>query len=277
MIDPSHKLSVTRQAKVLGMSRSTAYYSPKGPSEVDIAWMALIDRLHLDYPFAGARMLRDLLRQRGHVGIGRRRIRRLMRLMGIEAIYRKENTSRPHPAHPVYPYLLRNMIIDRPNQVWTMDITYLPMRRGFLYLVAVMDWHSRKILAWKLSNTMHAEFCVSALQEAIAQYGVPEIMNTDQGGQFTSLEFIDVLKEHDIAISMDGKGCWRDNVFIERFWRTVKYEEVYLRAYECTSEARANLTRYLTFYNRTRPHSALDGQTPDQVYFESTNPAALAA
>jgi putative transposase len=239
--------------------------------------MALIDRLHLEYPFAGAPMLRDLLRQMGYVGIGRRRIRRLMRLMGIEAIYRKENTSQPHPTHPVYPYLLRNMIIDRPNQVWTMDITYLLMRRGFLYLVAVMDWYSRKILAWKLSNTMHAEFCVSALQEAIAKYGVPEIMNADQGSQFTSLEFTSVLKAHGIAISMDGKGCWRDNVFIERFWRTVKYEEVYLRAYECTSEARANLTRYLTFYNRTRPHSALDGQTPDQVYFASINPAALAA
>jgi len=277
MIDPNHKLSVTRQAKVLGMSRSTAYYRPKGSSEADIAWMALIDRLHLDYPFAGARMLRDLLRQRGYVGIGRRRIRRLMRVMGIEAIYRKENTSQPHPAHPVYPYLLRNMTIDRPNQVWTMDITYLPMRRGFLYLVAVMDWHSRKILSWKLSNTMHAEFCVSALQEAIAQYGLPEIMNTDQGSQFTSLEFISVLKAHGIAISMDGKGCWRDNVLIERFWRTVKYEEVYLRAYERTSEARENLTRYLAFYNRTRPHSALDGQTPDQVYFASTHPAALAA
>jgi putative transposase len=210
MIDPNHKLSVTRQAKVLGMSRSTAYYCPKGPSDADIAWMALIDRLHLEHPFAGARMLRDLLRQRGHVGIGRRRIRRLMRLMGIEAIYRKENTSRPHPAHPMYPYLLRQITINRPNQVWTMDIRYLPMRRGFLYLVAVMNQHSRKILAWKLSNTMlHTEFCVSALQEAIAQYGVPEIMNTDQGSQFTSLEFISVLKAHDIAISMNDKRCWR--------------------------------------------------------------------
>jgi putative transposase len=270
MIDPSHKLSVTRGAKLLRMPRSTAYYRPKGPSGADIAWMALIYRLHLEYPFAGARMLRDPLRQMGCVGIGRQRIRRLLRVMGIEAIFRKENTSQPHPAHPVYPYLLRNMIINRPNQVWTMDITYLPMRRGFLYHVAVMGWYSQKIIAWKLSNTMQAEFCVSALQEAIAKYGVPEIVNTDQRIQFTSLEFISVLKAHGIAISMDGKGCWRDNVFIERFWKTMKCEEVYLKAYECISEARANLTRYLTFYSRSRPHSALDGQTPDQVFFEST-------
>ena len=202
MIDPNHKLSVTRQAKVLGMSRSTAYYRPKGPAETDIARMALIDRLHLEYSFAGARMPR---------------------------------------------YLLRTISIDRPNQVWAMDITYLPIRREFLYLVAVMNCYRRKILAWKLSKMMHAEFCVSTLQEAISQYGIPETMNTDQGSQFTSLEFISVLKAHGIAISMDGNGCWRDTVFIERYWRTVKYEGVYLRVYECTSEARANLTRYLTF------------------------------
>jgi putative transposase len=277
MILPSHKLSVSRQAKILGIARSTVYYQPLGPSEADLLIMSKLDRLHLEYPFAGARMLRDLLRQEDFLGIGRRRIRRLMRHMGIEPIYRRENTSRPHPAHAVYPYLLRHLKIDRPNQVWSMDITYLPMRKGFLYLVAVMDWYSRKILAWKLSNTMHAEFCVTALREAIAKHGIPEIMNTDQGSQFTSLEFIQVLKDHDIKISMDGKGCWRDNVFIERFWRTVKYEEVYLRAYECTSDARDHLTRYLKFYNQIRPHSALDGHTPDQVYFANINPAAIAA
>jgi putative transposase len=277
MILPSHKLAVSQQAKILGISRSTVYYRPQGPSEADLSIMARLDRLHLEYPFAGARMLRDLLRQEGLSGVGRRRIRRLMRQMGIEPIYRRENTSRPHPAHAVYPYLLRQLTIDRPNQVWTMDITYLPMRKGFLYLVAVMDWYSRKILAWKLSNTMHAEFCVAALQEAIAKYGVPEIMNTDQGSQFTSLDFIRVLKEHEIKISMDGKGCWRDNVFIERFWRTVKYEEVHLRAYGCTTDARDHLIRYLRFYNQTRPHSALDGQTPDQAYFASIHLAALAA
>ena len=277
MILPSHKLSVSQQAKILGISRSTVYYRPQGPSEADLSIMARLDRLHLEYPFAGARMLRDLLRQEGLFGVGRRRIRSLMRQMGIEPIYRRENTSRPHPAHAVYPYLLRQLTIDRPNQVWTMDITYLPMRKGFLYLVAVMDWYSRKILAWKLSNTMHAEFCVAALQEAIAKYGIPEIMNTDQGSQFTSLDFIRVLKEHEIKISMDGKGCWRDNVFIERFWRTVKYEEVYLRAYECTTDARDHLSRYLRFYNQIRPHSALDGQNPDHVYFASIHPAAIAA
>jgi putative transposase len=200
-----------------------------------------------------------------------------MRQMSIEPIYRRESTSRPHPAHAVYPYLLRHLKIDRPNQVWSMDITYLPMHKGFLYLVAVMDWYSRKILAWRLSNTMHAEFCVTALREAMAKHGIPEIMNTDQGSQFTSLEFIQVLKDHDINISMDGKGYWRDNVFIERFWRTVKYEEVYLRAYECTPDARDHLTGYLKFYNQIRPHSALDGHTPDQVYFANINPAAIAA
>ena len=266
MIDPTHKLSIVKQAKALGISRSTVYYKPAPISDSDLALMAAMDRLHLDYPFAGARMLRDILSRQG-LAVGRARVTRLMRKMGIEAIYRKSNTSRRNFAHKVYPYLLRNLTIDRANQVWAMDITYLPMKRGFLYLAAVIDWHSRKILSFKLSNTMHTDFCVEAVHEAIQKYGVPEIMNTDQGSQFTSLEFTDLLKSNNIQISMDGKGCWRDNVIIERFWRTVKYEEVYLKAYQTTSEARTQLTQYIRFYNEMRGHQALNGQTPDSVYF----------
>ena len=266
MIDPTHKLSIARQAKTLDIARSTVYYKPAPISDSDLALMAAMDRLHLDYPFAGARMLRDLLRRQGSA-VGRARVARLMKKMGIEAIYRKSNTSRRNFAHKVYPYLLRNLTIDRVNQVWAIDITYLPMKRGFLYLAAVIDWHSRKILSFRLSNTMHTDFCIEAVHEAIQKYGVPEIMNTDQGSQFTSLEFTDLLKSHHIQISMDGKGCWRDNVIIERFWRTVKYEEVYLKAYQTTSEARTQLTQYIRFYNEMRGHQALNGQTPDSVYF----------
>lgn len=266
MIDSTHKLSIAKQAKTLGIARSTVYYKPAPISDSDLALMAAMDRLHLDYPFAGARMLRDMLRRQGSA-VGRARVARLMKKMGIEAIYRKSNTSRRNFAHKVYPYLLRNQTIDRVNQVWAMDITYLPMKRGFLYLAAVIDWHSRKILSFRLSNTMHTDFCIEAVHEAIQKYGVPEIMNTDQGSQFTSLEFTDLLKSHQIQISMDGKGCWRDNVIIERFWRTVKYEEVYLKAYQTTSEARAQLTQYIRFYNEMRGHQALNGQTPDSVYF----------
>lgn len=266
MIDSTHKLSIAKQAKTLGIARSTVYYKPAPISDSDLALMAAMDRLHLDYPFAGARMLRDMLRRQGSA-VGHARVARLMKKMGIEAIYRKSNTSRRNFAHKVYPYLLRNQTIDRVNQVWAMDITYLPMKRGFLYLAAVIDWHSRKILSFRLSNTMHTDFCIEAVHEAIQKYGVPEIMNTDQGSQFTSLEFTDLLKSHQIQISMDGKGCWRDNVIIERFWRTVKYEEVYLKAYQTTSEARAQLTQYIRFYNEMRGHQALNGQTPDSVYF----------
>ncbi len=275
MIAPTHKLSVTKQARMLGIARSTVYYQPKPISDQEWALRAEIDRLHLEYPFAGSRMLRDLLRRQG-LAVGRKRIARLMKKMGIEAIYRKANTSRRNFAHKVYPYLLRNVTIDRPNQVWAMDITYLPMKRGFLYLAAVIDWHSRKILSFKLSNTMHTDFCLEAVNEAIQKYGTPEIMNTDQGSQFTSLEFTDLLRSHQIQISMDGKGCWRDNVVIERFWRTVKYEEVYLKAYQTTSEVRAALTQYIKFYNEMRGHQALNGQTPDSVYF-SNRLAAKAA
>ena len=217
-----------------------------------------------------------MLRREGHV-IGRKHVSTLMKKMGIEALYRKPSTSRRHAAHPVYPYLLRNLKIDRPNQVWATDITYIPMRRGFVYLVAIVDWTSRRVLAWRLSNTLTTDFCVDALQEAITRYGKPEIFNTDQGSQFTSLDFTQVLKDHQIAISMDGKGCWRDNVFVERLWRSVKYEEVYLKAYDSVSAAKTSLRIYFNFYNTHRPHQSLDGQTPDEIYFAGLPQEKLAA
>ena len=228
--------------------------------------MRRMDELHLEYPFAGSRMLLDLLVAEGFT-VGRPHVSTLMKRMGLEALYRKPNTSKPAPGHKIYPYLLRGMTIDRPNQVWAMDITYIPMARGFVYLAAVLDWFSRRVLAWRLSITLEAAFCIEALEEALARHGRPEIFNTDQGSQFTSKGFTDVLVKNGIAISMDGKGSWRDNVFVERLWRSIKYEEVYLRAYDTVSEARACLGRYLTFYNGRRPHSSLDRQTPDQAYF----------
>ena len=275
MINREHKLPISRQAKVLGISRGTAYYQPKPVSPRDQTLMNRIDRLHLELPFAGARMLRDLLRQEGH-RVGRKHVSTLMKRMGIEALYRKPRTTKPHPGHQVYPYLLRNLPVTRANQVWAMDITYLPMARGFVYLAAVVDWYSRRVLTWKVSTTMDVHFCLEAVEEAMANYGTPEIMNTDQGSQFTSQAFTGLLKENDIRISMDGKGAWRDNVFVERLWRSVKYEEVYLHAYDSVSSARAGLDRYFRFYNGRRPHSSLDRQTPDQVYFESL-PQILAA
>ncbi len=238
--------------------------------------MRRIDELHMEYPFAGARMLRDMLRQESHQ-IGRKHVSTLMKTMGIEALYRKPNTSRRHAAHPIHPYLLRNLAIERPNQVWATDITYIPMRRGFVYLVAVMDWHSRRVLAWRLSNTLTTDFCLDAVREVIARHGVPEIFNTDQGSQFTSLEFTGLLKAHGIAISMDGKGCWRDNVFVERLWKSVKYEEVYLKAYDSVSAAKAGLGAYLAFYNARRPHQSLDGRAPDAIYFGGLPQERLAA
>ena len=266
MIDPSHKLPVAQQARLLELSRSSVYYLPKATSEADLALMRRIDELHLEYPFAGARMLRDMLVLEGFE-IGRKHVGTLMRKMGIEAIYRKANTSRRNQAHRIYPYLLRDLTIERANHVWAMDTTYIPMRRGFVYLCAVLDWATRKVLSWRLSNSLTADPCVDALEEAIVKYGAPEIMNTDQGSQFTSSDFIGVLHEHKIQVSMDGKGCWRDNVFVERLWKTVKYEEIYLHGYETVSDARQALTRYFDFYNRRRPHSKLDGKTPDTVYF----------
>jgi len=275
MIDGGHDLSILRQAQLLHLSRSVVYYRPQPRSAADLAMMRRIDALHLEHPFAGARMLRDLLRQDDYT-VGRKHVATLMRTMGIEALYRKANTSRRHPEHRIYPYLLRGLTIDWPNQVWAMDITYLPMARGFVYLAVVLDWATRRILAWRLSNSLTADFCVEALEEAITRYGVPEIINTDQGSQFTGTEFIDTLTQHAIRISMDGKGCWRDNVFVERLWKTIKYEEVYLHAYDTVSAANESLARYVNFYNGRRPHTALDRQTPDAAYFNRLLLAAAA-
>jgi putative transposase len=266
MIDRTHELPVKRQAELVGVSRGTVYYHPEPISDADLRLMRRIDELHLELPFAGSRMLRDLLNAEGFE-VGRRHVATLMRRMGVEAIYRKPNTSKKHPKHPVFPYLLRGMTIERANQVWAMDITYIPMARGFVFLTAVLDWHSRRVLAHRLSITMEADFCVEALAEAIARYGKPEIMNTDQGSQFTGTEFIGELQKHDIAVSMDGRGQWRDNVFVERLWKSVKYEDVYLKAYESVSDARSGISRYIDFYNSRRPHRAQDGRTPDMVYF----------
>ena len=275
MIDRSHDLALTRQAELLTLSRSSLYYEPRPVPEADLAIMRRIDELHLDYPFAGSRMLRDLLRGEG-IAIGREHVRTLMKRMGIEAIYRRPNTSKPAPGHKIYPYLLRNLAIVRPNQVWAMDITYIPMARGFVYLAAVVDWFSRRVLAWRVSITLEVEFCREAVSEALARYGKPDIFNTDQGSQFTSMPFTKLLLDHKIAISMDGRGAWRDNVFVERLWRSIKYEEVYLRAYDSVAQARGSLGRYLDFYNRKRPHSSLDARTPDRAYFDHQSLLAAA-
>ena len=276
MIDADHELAITHQAELLGLSRSSVYYVPRPVPACDLALMRRIDELHLELPFAGSRMLRDLLRGEG-LAVGRGHIRTLMRRMGITAVYQRPRTSGRHPAHPIYPYLLRGLTIDRPNQVWAADITYIPMAKGFVFLVAILDWATRKVLAWRLSPTLSTDCCVAALEEALDRYGAPEIFNTDQGSQFTSAVFLDVLRRHRIQISMDGRGCWRDNVFVERLWRSVKYEAVYLHAYDTVSEARAGLTRYFTFYNTRRPHQSLRARTPDAVFFSSLpqSPAAL--
>jgi len=268
MIDKSLKLSVTRQAELLNISRSNVYYLPQATPETDLALMRHMDELHLNYPFAGARMLRDMLHLKGMVA-GRKHVGTLIEKMGIEAIYRKRNTSKPHPQHRIYPYLLRDIVIDRPNQVWATDLTYIPMRRGFVYLVAIIDWATRKVLAHRVSISMTSDFCIDALNEAIAKYGTPEIFNSDQGSQFTSHDFRQVLKDNKINISMDGKGRWVDNVFVERQWKSVKYEHVYLHAYDSVAEARSKLGSYLEFFNSRRPHSSLDRQTPDMVYFKN--------
>jgi putative transposase len=266
MIDRQHDLPITKQAKALNISRGSVYYLPRPVPEADLAIMRRLDRLHLEFPFAGSRMLRGLMAAEG-CKIGRRHVKTLMRRMGIEALYRRPRTTKPEPGHKIYPYLLRGVQVTRPNQVWAMDITYITMARGFVYLAVVLDWFSRRVLSWRVSITMEAAFCVEALEDALARHGNPDICNTDQGSQFTGAAFTGVLIENEIAISMDGKGAWRDNVFVERLWRSVKYEEVYLRAYDTASEARASIGRYLDFYNRRRPHSSLDGTTPDHAYF----------
>ena len=267
MIDREHDLPITKQAEILKVSRGSVYYLPRPVSSADLEIMQRLDRLHLEYPFAGSRMLRGLLALQG-CKIGRRHVKTLMRRMGIEALYRRPRTTKPEPGHKIYPYLLRGIEIRRPNQVWAMDITYIPMAHGFVYLAVVLDWATRRVLSWRLSITMEAAFCVETLEDALARHGRPEIFNTDQGSQFTGVAFTSLLASHGITISMDGKGAWRDNVFVERLWRSVKYEEVYLRAYESVSEARSSIGRYLDFYNRRRPHSSLDDRTPDQAYFD---------
>jgi len=275
MIDRKHNLPISKQAEALNISRGSVYYLPRSVSATDLEVMRRLDRLHLEFPFAGSRMLRGLLAAEG-CKIGRRHVKTLMRRMGIEALYRRPRTTQPEPGHKIYPYLLRGLEITRPNQVWAMDITYIPMARGFVYLAVVLDWFSRRVLSWRLSITMEAAFCVETLEDALACHGKPDIFNTDQGSQFTGSAFTGLLANNGIAISMDGKGAWRDNVFVERLWRTVKYEEVYLRAYESVSEARNSIGRYLDFYNRRRPHASLDGTTPDNAY-STPLPLRLAA
>jgi putative transposase len=267
-IEPDHPdLFIGQQCRLLSISRSAFYYTPVGESPFNLALMRLIDEAFLECPFYGARQMMRHLHRQGHA-VGRKRVGRLMAVMGLSPIYQKPRTSDPHPQHPIYPYLLKDMAITRPNQVWCTDITYIPMRRGFLYLVAVMDWATRKVLSWRLSNTMEADFCIEALQDALVRFGRPEIFNTDQGSQFTSPRFTQVLKDAGVRISMDGKGRWMDNVFIERLWRSLKYECVYLRAFETGTELRDGLRRWIDFYNTGRPHSSLAGRTPDEAYHQ---------
>jgi len=265
MVERGQSLPVVRQCELMALARSTAYYRERDVSEGDLELMRLIDEMYLERPFYGSRRIRDWLEDRGY-RVNRKRVQRLMRLMGLCALYPRPRTSHPGKGHKVYPYLLRDLSVERANQVWAADICYIPMARGFVYLVAIMDWHSRKVLAWRVSNTLDGDFCVEALEEALERYGKPEIFNTDQGAQFTSSAFTGVLEDAGVAISMDGKGRWVDNVFVERLWRSVKYEEVYLHAYESVAEASAGLARYFAFYNAERRHQRLNRQTPDRVY-----------
>jgi putative transposase len=266
MIEPEHsQLSIARQCELVSISRSGFYYRPAGETPLNLALMRLIDAQFLQTPWYGSRQMARHLRREGYT-VGRKRVRRLMAKMGLAPIYQRPRTTVPHPEHRIYPYLLRDLVIDRPNQVWCADLTYIPMRRGFLYLVAVMDWTSRKVLSWRVSNTMDVAFCLEALEEALAQFGKPEIFNTDQGSQFTSPQFAGVLQDAGVRISMDGRGRWMDNVFIERLWRSLKYECVYLHAFETGSELRAGLSHWIDYYNARRPHSTLAGRTPDEAY-----------
>jgi putative transposase len=266
MIEPEHpQLSIVRQCELVSISRSGFYYRPAGVTPLNLDLMRLIDAQFLETPWYGSRQMARHLRREGYT-VGRKRVRRLMAKMGLAPIYQRPRTTVPHPEHRVYPYLLRDLVVDRANQVWCADITYIPMRRGFLYLVAIMDWMSRKVLAWRVSNTMDVEFCLEALEEALVRFGKPEIFNTDQGSQFTSPRFTGVLRDVGIRISMDGRGRWMDNVFIERLWRSLKYECVYLHAFETGSELRAGLSQWISYYNARRPHSTLAGHTPDEAY-----------
>jgi putative transposase len=276
MVSKDHKLSVRRQCALLTLTRSNLYYQPKGESTENLRFMAIIDQQFLETPWYGSRQMARYMQRQGHK-CGRHRVRRLMRLMRLVPIYQEPNTSKKHPQHKIWPYLLRNMVFVRPNQVWCADITYIPMRRGFLYLVAIMDWYSRKVLAWRLSNTLEAEFCVDALKEALAKHGKPEIFNTDQGSQFTSADWIEVLSDAKIKISMDGKGRWIDNRMIERLWRSLKYECIYLHAFETGSEAKAGIRKWLAYYNAERPHSTHGILTPDEVHASKTEPTRMAA
>ena len=274
MIDTNHsKLSIVKQCFLARISRSSFYYHGKGESEENLHLMRLIDQKWLKAPFFGSRRMKKYLRDQGYK-VNRKRVRRLMEKMGIEAIYPSPRTSKPHPEHKIYPYLLRGMTIDRPNQVWCSDVTYIPMQHGFMYLVAVMDWHSRRVLSWRVSNTLQADFCVAALEDAIAEHGTPDIFNTDQGSQFTSLAFTGLLKDYDIKISMDGKGAWMDNIFIERLWWSLKYECVYIHDFEDGASLRRGLKTWIDFYNSERPHSSLDDRTPDEAYFGCLSKAA---
>jgi putative transposase len=268
MVEPKHpQLSMRKQCEVLGLHRSTLYYEPAEANPEDLEIMNQIDRQYLRTPFYGSRRMTVVLQERGYE-VNRKRVQRLMRRMGLEGLAPGPSTSRPHPEHTVYPYLLRGLVIDRPNQVWSADITYIPLRMGFAYLMALLDWFSRKVLAFRLCNTLDARFCVEALEEALDRYGRPDISNTDQGAQFTSTTYTSVLKRHEVQISMDGKGRCKDNIFVERLWRAVKYEEVYLHAYDSMSEAARGIERYFEFYNTVRPHQSLDYQRPNEVYFQ---------
>ena len=276
MIDRAHIVPLTRQSEILELSRSSLYYEATSVNARDLELMRCIDELHLKYPFMGSRSIRDQLQGMGH-RVGREHVSTLMKTMGIAALYRKPRLSKPHPEHKVYPYLLSGVEITRANRVWASDLTYIPMARGFCYLVAIMDWASRKVLAWRLSNTLDASFCTEVLEEAIRNFGTPDIFNTDQGSQFTSDAFIGVLRSHGIAISMDGKGRWLDNVFVERLWRSVKYEDVYLKAYSSLGDARQGLREYFEFYNSQRRHQSLDRRTPDDVYWTTLPRRQVAA
>ncbi len=275
MIDRTHALPVSRQAKLVGIARSSVYYQARPVNDRDLMLMRRIDELHLEFPFAGARMLARLLRRDGHE-VGRRHVGTLMKRMGVKALYCKPNTSRRNVQHKVWPYLLRDMRINRANQVWALDTTYIPMARGFVYLTAVVDWASRKILAHRVAITLEAVHAVDALEEAFTRYGLPDIVNTDQGSQFTASAFTEAVQSRGIRLSMDGKGSWRDNVFVERVWRSIKYEEVYLKAYDSVSQARQSIGTYIQLYNQRRPHSSLADLTPDEAYF-ATLPAIKTA